>query len=104
MIGVMIYSACSNQNELADRRPLDAILRRLQGQCLTGIGFLPQSGKEPNAEGQEKWQGRDGAIEIGGNALNKVEQRPWRQIENPFPPIEILQEEDGLAAIEDMRR
>ena len=31
--------------------------------------------------------------------LNKVGQRPWRQIENPFPPIEILKE-DGLAAIE----
>ncbi|MGI9421515.1 MAG: trimethylamine methyltransferase family protein [Geminicoccaceae bacterium] len=29
-----------------------------------------------------------------------VNQRPWRQIQNPFPPIEIL-DEDGLAAIED---
>ncbi len=31
--------------------------------------------------------------------LNKVNQRPWRQIENPFPPLEILGE-DGLVAIE----
>lgn len=30
----------------------------------------------------------------------KVNQRPWRQVENPFPPLEILNE-DGLAAIED---
>ena len=29
-----------------------------------------------------------------------VNQRPWRQIENPFPPLEIL-DEDGLSAIED---
>ncbi|MEM7043483.1 MAG: trimethylamine methyltransferase family protein [Pseudomonadota bacterium] len=31
--------------------------------------------------------------------LDKVNQRPWRQIENPFPPIEVV-DEDGLAAIE----
>lgn len=31
---------------------------------------------------------------------DKVNQRPWRQIENPFPPLEILNE-DGLKAIED---
>ena len=29
-----------------------------------------------------------------------VNQRPWRQLKNPFPPIEIL-DEAGLAAIED---
>jgi len=29
-----------------------------------------------------------------------VNQRPWRQVENPFPPLEILNE-DGLKAIED---
>ena len=31
---------------------------------------------------------------------SRVNQRPWRQVENPFPPIEIL-DEDGLSAIED---
>jgi len=30
---------------------------------------------------------------------SKVNQRPWRQVENPFPPLEILNE-DGLVAIE----
>ncbi|MEZ5930898.1 MAG: trimethylamine methyltransferase family protein [Alphaproteobacteria bacterium] len=30
----------------------------------------------------------------------KVNQRPWRQVENPFPPMEIL-DADGLEAIED---
>lgn len=30
---------------------------------------------------------------------SRVNQRPWRQIENPFPPMEIMNEE-GLAAIE----
>ncbi len=30
----------------------------------------------------------------------KVGQRPWRQVRNPFPPIEVLDPE-GLAAIED---
>ncbi|MGI9508100.1 MAG: trimethylamine methyltransferase family protein, partial [Geminicoccaceae bacterium] len=30
---------------------------------------------------------------------SKVNQRPWRQVENPFPPIEIL-DEAGLLAIE----
>ncbi len=29
-----------------------------------------------------------------------VDQRPWRQVENPFPPVEVLDEE-GLARIED---
>jgi trimethylamine--corrinoid protein Co-methyltransferase len=31
---------------------------------------------------------------------SRVNQRPWRQVENPFPPLEILTA-DGLAAIED---
>jgi len=31
---------------------------------------------------------------------NLVDQRPWRQIKNPFPPIEVL-DQDGLERIED---